>query len=90
MFAVGLILSVSGKAADNLAPWQKAAIVTRFASEVKYNYAGYGNLGFDYDSLCRAELPSLVDTGSDEEFSDKLVLFANRLKRRSYGHQLQC
>lgn len=80
MFAVGLILSVSGKAADNLAPWQKTAIVTRFASEVKYNYAGYGNLGFDYDSLCRAELPSLVDTGSDEEFSDKLVLFANRLK----------
>lgn len=61
-------------------PYQKAAIATRFASEVKYNFAGYDKFAQNYDSICRAELPNLVNTQSDEEFSDKLQLFANLLK----------
>lgn len=67
-------------AKNELAPYQKAAIATRFASEVKYNFAGYDKFAQNYDSICRAELPNLVNTQSDEEFSEKLQLFANMLK----------
>ena len=84
----GLLVSLSlaiapatGAFAKNeLEPYQKAAIATRFASEVKYNFAGYGKFALDYDSICRVELPNLVNTQTDEEFSDKLQLFANLLK----------
>ena len=67
-------------AKNDLMPYQKAAIATRFASEVKYNFAGYDKFAQNYDSICRAELPNLVNTQSDEEFSEKLQLFANMLK----------
>lgn len=67
-------------AKNSLKPYQKAAIATRFASEVKYNFAGYDRFAQNYDSVCRAELPDLVNTQSDEEFGRKLQLLANRLK----------
>ena len=76
-FAIATFQSAYAK--NDLMPYQKAAIATRFASEVKYNFAGYGKLAQNYDSICRAELPNLVNTQTDEEFSDKLQLFANRL-----------
>ena len=77
-FAIAPIQSAFAK--NDLKPYEKAAIATRFASEVKYNFAGYGKFAQNYDSICRAELPNLVNTQTDEEFSDKLQLFANRLK----------
>ena len=77
-FAIAPLQSAFAK--NDLTPYQKAAIATRFASEVKYNFAGYGKFAQNYDSICRAELPNLVNTQTDEEFSDKLQLFANRLK----------
>ncbi|MBD5365556.1 MAG: peptidase S41 [Bacteroides sp.] len=77
-FAIAPIQSAYAK--NDLTPYQKAAIATRFASEVKYNFAGYGKFAQNYDSICRAELPNLVNTQSDEEFSEKLQLFANLLK----------
>ena len=67
-------------AKNDLTPYLKAAIATRFASEVKYNFAGYDKFAQNYDSICRAQLPNLVNTQSDEEFSEKLQLFANMLK----------
>lgn len=67
-------------AKNDLTPYQKAAIATRFASEVKYNFAGYGRFAQNYDSICRAVLPDLVNTQSDEEFGEKIQLFANMLK----------
>lgn len=67
-------------AKNTLLPYQKAAIATRFASEVKYNFAGYGKFAQNFDSICRAELPELVNTQTDEEFGEKIQLFANRLK----------
>ncbi len=70
----------SAFAKKELTAYQKAAIATRFASEVKYNFAGYGRFAQNYDSICRAELPNLVNTSTDEEFNDKLQLFANLLK----------
>ncbi len=66
-------------AKNDLLPYQKAAIATRFASEVKYNFVGYGRFAQNYDSICHAELPDLVNTATDEEFSQKLILLANRL-----------
>lgn len=67
-------------AKNDLTPYQKAAIATRFASEVKYNFAGYGRFAQNYDSICRVVLPDLVNTQSDEEFGEKIQLFANMLK----------
>lgn len=78
-FIILTLHSLAAVAKNDLTPYQKAAIATRFASEVKYNFAGYGKFALDYDSICRAELPVLVDTQSDEEFGDRLQLFANRL-----------
>ena len=77
-FAIAPIQSAFAK--NDLKPYEIAAIATRFASEVKYNFAGYGKFAQNYDSICRAELPNLVNTQTDEEFSDKLQLFANLLK----------
>lgn len=78
--AIALAPIQNAFAKNDLTPYQKAAIATRFASEVKYNFAGYGKFAQNYDSICRAELSDLVNTQSDEEFSDKLQLFANMLK----------
>lgn len=79
VFAGMLLLSLGISAKNDLQPYEKAAIVTRFASEVKYNFAGYGRFGQDYDSICRAELPEIVNTATDEEFGQKFQLLANRL-----------
>lgn len=80
LFLLTFAMAMQCFAKNDLAPYQKAAIATRFASEVKYNFAGYDKFAQNYDSICRAELPDLVNTQSDEEFSEKLQLFANLLK----------
>ena len=51
---------------------QKAFIVSRFCSEVKYNFVHYDKLKFDWDSLCMAQLPELVATRNDAEFVNGL------------------
>lgn len=82
---LALTINLRCFAKNELLPYQKAAIATRFASEVKYNFVGYGKFAHDYDSICRAELPNLVDTKTDEEFNQKLQLFANRLNDAHTG-----
>jgi C-terminal processing protease CtpA/Prc len=79
LFLTALVLGLSAYAKTDLQPYQKAAIATRFASEVKYNFAGYGQFAQDFDSICRAELPNIVNTATDEDFSKQLQLLANRL-----------
>lgn len=73
------LIPALARGADNLTPDQKASIATRFAAEVKYNYAGYGKYAHNYDSICRAGLSGIVNTATDEEFGKKLLLFANSL-----------
>lgn len=80
LFLLTFAMAMQCFAKNDLVPYQKAAIATRFAAEVKYNFAGYDKFAQNYDSICRAELPNLVNTQSDEEFSEKLQLFANLLK----------
>lgn len=80
VFLFVLVLCLCAFAKNDLRPYEKAAIATRFASEVKYNFAGYGRFAQNFDSICHAELPNLVNTASDEEFSRQLQLLANRLR----------
>ncbi|MCS2892201.1 S41 family peptidase [Parabacteroides faecis] len=51
---------------------QKAFIVSRFCTEVKYNFVHYNNLTYNWDSLCITSLPSLTATQSDEDFINGL------------------
>ncbi|MDE6693440.1 MAG: peptidase S41 [Muribaculaceae bacterium] len=80
VFAAVLLSALLCYAKNDLTPYQKAAIATRFASEVKYNFADYGRFAQNYDSICRTMLPDLANTQSDEEFGEKIQLFANMLK----------
>ena len=75
-----LVISFQTNAKNELSSWQKAAIATRFASEVKYNFADYDRFALNFDSICREELHTLVNTETDEEFNEKIILFANRLQ----------
>lgn len=59
---------------------QKAFIVSRFCSEVKYNFVHYDKLKFDWDSLCMAQLPELVATRNDAEFVNGLKALNARLQ----------
>lgn len=77
---IAVAVTLTAVCNNPLTPAQKASIATRFASEVKYNFAGYGNFGQDFDSICRALLPELASTPSDEEFGKAIILLANRLK----------
>jgi carboxyl-terminal processing protease len=47
---------------------QKAYILSRFCTEVKYNFVYYDKLPFDWDSLCVASMPSLTQTTTDDDF----------------------
>lgn len=55
-------------ASKELVASRKAYVLSRFCTEVKYNFASYDKLTFDWDSLCLAKMPELVATSSDEEF----------------------
>lgn len=62
------ILGAAQTTDQKLSPTEKAYILSRFCTEVKYNFAFYNKLTFDWDSICRASMPALVSTNSDEEF----------------------
>lgn len=58
----------------------KAYVLSRFCTEVKYNFAFYDKLEFDWDSLCVASLPSLTATSSDEDFLKGMQVLCNKLQ----------
>lgn len=57
----------------------KAYILSRFCTEVKYNFAFYDKLKFNWDSLCVASIPSLTATSSDEDFLKGMQILCNQL-----------
>lgn len=67
-------------AASRLTPVQKAAIVTKFGTEVKYNFAHLDKVQCDWDSLYMARMPQIVETPTDEAFLDSLKLLCAALK----------
>lgn len=75
------ILAIGQSGASNqLTPTQKASIVTKFGTEIKYNFAHMDKLPCNWDSLYMARLPQIVDTPTDEAFLDSLKLLCATLK----------
>lgn len=62
---------------------EKAYILSRFNTEVKYNFVFYNDLHFDWDSLCLAILPKLLETKSYTEYVNQLKQLCAKL---SDGH----
>ncbi|SUB78219.1 S41 family peptidase [Porphyromonas macacae] len=63
----------------NLTDGEKAYILSKFCTEVKYNYVFYNDLTFDWDSLCMNTLPSLLATQSKDEYVRELQRLCTRL-----------
>ena len=75
LFSVSISSAVNLKAQDaskDFTDGQKAYVLSKFCTEVKYNYVFYNNLTFDWDSLCLATLPKLLATKSKEEYVREL------------------
>lgn len=51
---------------------EKTYILGKLCTEVKYNYVFYPELAFDWDSLCQATLPSILESKTDNEFIFRL------------------
>lgn len=66
--------------ATQLTAAEKAYILSRFCTEVKYNFAFYDKLKFDWDSLCLASMPLLLKTTSDEDFVKGMQILCTRLQ----------
>lgn len=64
---------------NTLSATQKAFILSRFCTEVKYNFVYYDKLKLDWDSLCMATLPLLTQTTSDEDFVNGLKHLCSQL-----------
>ena len=75
-----IFAAVHLSAANQLTPAQKASIVTKFGTEVKYNCAHQDKLPCNWDSLYMARLPQIVNTPTDEAFLDSLKLLCATLK----------
>lgn len=77
LFANPLAHGQTGEAKLNAST--KAYILSRFCTEVKYNFAFYNKLNFNWDSLCIASMPKLVATSSDEDFLKGLQVLCAQL-----------
>lgn len=79
LFSAGM-LSYGQTLDTHLDASEKAYILSRFCSEVKYNFAFYDKLPFDWDSICVATLPSLVATTTYEDFLKGFQSLCAKLK----------
>lgn len=84
LFLALLVMTMTPIGAKNvsepLSAPQKAYIVSKFCTEVKYNFVHYDKLTFDWDSLCMAQMPMLVSTKDDAEFVKGLKALNARLQ----------
>lgn len=80
LFMILMLAALYLKAANQLTPVQKASIVTRFGTEVKYNFAHLDKLACNWDSLYMSRLPQIVETPTDEAFLDSMKLLCATLK----------
>ncbi len=55
-------------AQKTLTATEKAYVLSKLCTEVKYNFAFYDRLPFDWDSLCVSSLPQLVATPDDDTY----------------------
>lgn len=59
---------------------EKAYILSRFCTEVKYNFAFYDKLAFNWDSICEASMPQLTSTKTDTDFVKSLQILCAKLR----------
>ena len=64
--------SVIASASTLLTPTQKAAILSKFQTEVKYNFVHFDSLKCDWDSLCYAKFDIIVNTPDDYSFQREM------------------
>lgn len=69
----------SQPASENLSDAEKAYVLSKFCTEVKYNFVFYNDLSFDWDSLCTATLPVLLATQSFDEYVNELKRLCAKL-----------
>lgn len=62
---------------------EKAYILSKWCTEVKYNFVFYNDLAYNWDSLCTTALPQLLETKSYDEYVNGLKLLCTKL---SDGH----
>ncbi|MDE7443607.1 MAG: S41 family peptidase [Muribaculaceae bacterium] len=58
---------------------EKAYILSRFCTEIKYNFAFFDKLQCNWDSLCASLMPIMVNTASDEDFVKEMQALCARL-----------
>lgn len=80
IIATLILASIPVNASNQLTPAQKAAIVARFGTEVKYNFAHFRMSKSEWDSLYMARMPQIVNTATDEAFLDSLRLLCVSLR----------
>lgn len=64
----GAMLATEQPKKNGLSATEKAYILSRFCTEVKYNFAFYNQLDFNWEAACEDALPKLVATSTNEEF----------------------
>lgn len=58
----------------------KAFILSRFCTEVKYNFAFLDKLKCNWDSLCVNSMQTIINTSSDEDFLKEMQVLCARLQ----------
>ena len=85
IFAQFAVKTSAQSDSKNLTDAEKAYVLSKFCTEVKYNYVFYNDLAFNWDSLCVAALPTLLATETFDEYTDELKRLCAKL---SDGHTL--
>lgn len=65
---------------NKLTPAQKASIVTKFLTEIKYNFAHTDRLPTHWDSIYMSRMPQIAGTSTDQAFYDSLKLLCASLR----------
>ncbi len=64
---------------NGLSAAEKAYILSSFCTEVKYNFAFYDQLDFNWETACADALPALAATSTDDEFLRGMQALCARL-----------
>ncbi|MCM1033614.1 MAG: S41 family peptidase [Odoribacter sp.] len=64
--------SLIGSASNILTSAQKASVLAKFQTEVKYNFVHLDALECDWDSLCSADFEAIVNTPDDYAFQREM------------------
>jgi len=78
-----LLFAQSNK--NDLSDAQKVYGLSKLCSEAKYNFVYYNKLPFDWDSLCMASIPAILNTKTDFDYAMEMKRICAKL---GDGHTL--